>query len=519
MSRRSGRTLPLRLWLAMALVAIVGAPILITWALSSNLAGHEAPGDLATVATVRGILGDDAGRWHDPAWQRQAQQRFAALRVDVLLDDAAGHQVFATPDAPALLQWWIARAGQLYLSTSLHSVRVTYGAPPPSRLLTTLPLYTTHQSGNERPATPTLQGIATTRRRTGVGTVATPTLLGIASVWLVPSVSEPSPAAWLVPVAGPAVLLVTLAVVAWGLGRLVLRPLAALSQAADQIAGGNLEVRLPPSQAREVAEVAAALAGMSAALRAALQRQAALEEERRLFIGAIAHDLHTPLFVLRGYLQGLENGVVTTPQKVSAYIAECRTKVDALARLIADLFAYTKVEYLDQVIQQEPLDLGALLRQTMAGMQPLAVQKGLMVTLDGPDAPCPLMGDRHLLTRAVENLVDNALWHTPAGGEIRVSWGAEGSQFVVRVADTGPGIAAQDLPHLFTPLYRGESSRNRQTGGAGLGLATARRILQAHGGDLTAANGATGGAVFTATLPVDRHTPVPADPVPVTAQR
>jgi signal transduction histidine kinase len=259
-----------------------------------------------------------------------------------------------------------------------------------------------------------------------------------------------------------------------------------------------------------VAEVAAALAGMSAALRAALERQAALEDERRLFIGAIAHDLHTPLFVLRGYLQGLEKGVATTPEKVAAYVAECRTKVDALARLIADLFAYTKVEYLDQAIHREPLELGALLRQTLSGLHPLAAEKNLVVTLDGPDAPCPLVGDRHLLARAVENLVDNALRHTPAGGDIRVSWEEQDREFVIRVVDTGPGIAAQDVPHLFTPLYRGDSSRNREnpTGvlhrtprGAGLGLAIARRAFQAHGGDLTAANHAAGGALFTATLP------------------
>jgi len=186
--------------------------------------------------------------------------------------------------------------------------------------------------------------------------------------------------------------------------------------------------------------------------------------------------------------------------------------VDALARLIADLFAYTKVEYLDQALERELLDLGALLRQTMAGLQPLAAEKDLVVTLDGPATPCTLVGDRHLLTRAVENLADNALRHTPAGGEIRVSWGTEDHQIVVRVADTGPGIAAHDLPHLFAPLYRGESSRNRQTGGAGLGLTIARRIIQAHGGDLTAANRVTGGALFTVTLPVDRHAPEPPDP-------
>lgn len=337
--------------------------------------------------------------------------------------------------------------------------------------------------------------------------------LGIAYLWLPAMPGPPRPPAWLVPAGGLVALLAALTVVTWGLGRMVLRPLAAMSRAAHQIAGGNLDVRLPLSQAREVAEVAAALMGMSTALQSALQRQAALEEERRLFVGAIAHDLHTPLFVLRGYLQGLENGIVTSPQKVAAYIAECRAKVDALARLIADLFAYTKAEYLDQTIQQQPLDLGALLWQATDGLQPLAKEQHLMLTLDGPDAPCPLVGDRHLLERAVENLLDNALRHTPAGGEVRLSWGVEGRHFVVQVADTGPGIAAGDLPHLFTPLYRGESSRNRQTGGAGLGLAIARRIVQAHGGDLTAANRAGGGAVFTATLPVAWPTPEPSEPV------
>nr|MBA2362664.1 hypothetical protein [Chloroflexia bacterium] len=109
-------------------------------------------------------------------------------------------------------------------------------------------------------------------------------------------------------------------------------------------------------------------------------------------------------------------------------------------------------------------------------------------------------GDAHLLTRAVENLLDNALRHTPAGGEIRLGWRREARRAVFSVADTGPGIAPKDVPHLFTALYRGESSRNRRTGGAGLGLTIAQRILTAHGGDLTAENQPTGGARFTGSI-------------------
>ena len=111
-------------------------------------------------------------------------------------------------------------------------------------------------------------------------------------------------------------------------------------------------------------------------------------------------------------------------------------------------------------------------------------------------------GDAHLLARVVENLLDNALRHTPSGGEVTVRWRADAGRMTFTVADTGPGIAARDLPHLFDPLYRGEASRNRETGGAGLGLAIARRILRAHGGDLVAANRDDEGAEFTGWLPL-----------------
>src|SRR5262249_755342 len=115
--------------------------------------------------------------------------------------------------------------------------------------------------------------------------------------------------------------------------------------------------------------------------------------------------------------------------------------------------------------------------------------------------PCLVDGDAHLLTRAVENLLDNAFRHTPNGGRIVVTCAAESAGVRFSVADTGPGIAAHDLPHLFKPLFRGQTSRNRRTGGTGLGLTIARRILRAHGGDLVAGNGTGGGAMFVGTLP------------------
>jgi len=306
-----------------------------------------------------------------------------------------------------------------------------------------------------------------------------------------------------------AVLAIALALlfVRWQMGRYVVKPLEAMSAAARRIAGGNLDFALPESQVREVAAVCEAFEAMGTGLRDSLRRQAELEEERRFFIGAIAHDLRTPLFALRGYLEGLDQGLAASPEKAATYVAVCRQKADQLDRLVADLFAYTRAEYLEQTLQSEPRELGALLRRAVEGARAQAQATAITLELAGPREACMVEGDEHLLERAVENLLDNALQYTPAGSEIEVSWHRDDGRAAFTVADTGPGISPSDMPHLFEPLYRGETSRNRQTGGAGLGLAIARRALLAHGGDLVAANRPTGGAEFTAWLPL--HSGVP----------
>jgi signal transduction histidine kinase len=307
---------------------------------------------------------------------------------------------------------------------------------------------------------------------------------------------------WLLPLVGLATLLLTLGVIAWLLGRTLLKPLAATSNAARQIAAGDLDIVLPGSQVREVAELSSAFVAMSAELRASLQQQAAIEDERRMFVSAIAHDLRTPLFSLRGYLEGLDQGLATTPQKAAQYVRVCREKADVLERLIADLFAYARIEYLEQTLQREPLALGTLLGRAVEGRRREAGAQGVTLRLDQPQPTCMVEGDQHLLGRAVENLLDNALRHTRPGGEIEVQWWTDGDRAMFTVADSGPGIAPRDLPHVFEPMYRADPSRSRETGGTGLGLAISRRILRAHGGDLSAANRVAGGAEFTGSLPV-----------------
>lgn len=481
------RALPLRLWLVLAVVAITGAGFLAQMGLVAPVSAWQQQAEDNRLASVRHIIGTNPAQWTDPTWQRHADASLAALDVDVAL--------FPTHAEPSV------QIGQAVYATS--------GA---RQFLDTSSQDTSGTVANQASAQ-TLPGDSSQlgfHRLVITNPAQSASRPPLATVFLWDTSPAPGAALGLLwAIVELSMFALTLAIVLWLIGQPVLRPLAAMGQAAEDIAGGDLNVHLPSTPVREIAEVSAALEGMSDALRTSLARQAALEEERRLFVGAIAHDLRTPLFMLRGHLKGLERGVAATPEKVAHYIAVCQAKADALERLIADLFAYTRLEYLEQTPERAPLELGELLRQAVDGEQPLAAAKGITLALDAPAAPCALLGDGHLLSRSVENLLDNALRHTPEGGAITVRWNLKGAAATFSVADTGAGIPAHELPHLFTPLYRGEASRNRQTGGAGLGLAISRRILRAHGGDLTAANAPEGGAVFTGTLPASRRDTIP----------
>jgi len=475
---KRGRALPLRLWLILTVLAVVISTGVVWVALAGAMGSWQLHADNARLSAVRRIIGASPAPWHNPTWQRSAGGELRSIGVETQIVQIAGKSsgrlIYTTPGAPALLA-----------TRSPNPVGAgTYSSQGPTNEL--IP-----ESGRQAP---------TFERIVIPGPKRHSPIRGVAFLWFTrPAAGSPSPFLWPLAAAGAILAVVVVALLLFS--RSVLKPLAAMNRAVEGIAGGELDVHLPRSAAREVAEVSRALEAMSAALRDALTRQTQLEEDRKLFIGAIAHDLRTPLFMLRGYLQGLESGVAATAEKRAHYIRACRAKADALERLISDLFAYTRLEFLEQEPERVQMELGALLEGAVEGVQPLAASKGISLAVDPPGEPCLVIGDAHMLARVVENLLDNALRHTPEGERIDVRWRRQGERFIVTVADSGPGIAAQDLPHLFTALYRGETSRNRRTGGAGLGLTIAQRIMQAHGGDLTAANNSNGGAMFTATLP------------------
>jgi signal transduction histidine kinase len=288
--------------------------------------------------------------------------------------------------------------------------------------------------------------------------------------------------------AGIAALVLLAFVLAAGyvlLRRWVVRPLARMSADLEQVAGGEVTVAPVASRAREVADIGAALNGMAVELRAALAERDAADEQRRFLVTAIAHDLRTPLFTLRGSLEAIEQGIGDTD-----HLQRAQDKAALLDGLVDDLFTYSRLEYAGPQLTSEPLDATALAREAAQTVDP-------RIIVVAPAGPVVLDGDRAALLRVLVNLLDNAVRHCRDRVELAVVDDRDSVAFVV--TDDGPGIDPGDLPHLFEPLFRADRTRNSVTGGAGLGLAIVDRLTTAHGGTVTAGAAPGGGARFTVT--------------------
>lgn len=300
-------------------------------------------------------------------------------------------------------------------------------------------------------------------------------------------------------------LLFTFFIISMQMRRLLLLPLERMSQASRQIATGDWDVQLPHATIREIAEVRDGFEIMVNGLQSSHKKQMELEEERRFVIAAVAHDLRTPLFALRGYLDGLDQGIAQTPDQMAKYVAVCKEKTAQLDRLVEELFTFTKIEYQETERSENTADLHDIVQKSIDSLEPQAQQKQIAIVFGHTSDNCMIRADSHLLERALSNLLDNAVRYTPAYGKISVQCRREEDRITFTIHDSGPGFAPEDLRRIFEPLYRGEQSRNRATGGAGLGLTISRRIIRRHGGELTADNHLGGGAILSGYLPAAKQ--------------
>jgi two-component system OmpR family sensor kinase/two-component system sensor histidine kinase BaeS len=278
--------------------------------------------------------------------------------------------------------------------------------------------------------------------------------------------------------------------------RHIIAPLRNLQLAAGAIAGGDLAQRVGVTSRDEVGELSRAFNQMAEAL----ERN---ERLRRQVVADIAHELRTPLSVIQGQVEALLDGVFPL---TLAQLAPIHDQIILLARLVSDLRELALAEAGQLAIQRRRLDLGDLVARVVVAVEPVAAEKNINLTLDAsPDLP-PISADSDRLSQVLHNLLDNALRHTPPGGEIKVQarYGqADASQVRLVVQDNGEGIPSEHLPHVFDRFYRAAPYRSRSSGSAGLGLAIVRAIVEAHGGRVsTASDGVPGrGSTFTVHLP------------------
>jgi signal transduction histidine kinase len=291
---------------------------------------------------------------------------------------------------------------------------------------------------------------------------------------------------------GVAVLLVGLAAAVWLAGRWMVVPLAKLSAQVDRVAGGDLAIAVPPSPIAEIANIAGAVEGMTAALGETAQQRAEADEARRFLVTSVAHDLRTPLFALRGHLQAIRSRLGDP----AVHLERAEARADALERLIGNLFAYTRDDYTQPAPQLEAVPVAELVSEVAAGLEHAARLQDSAFELEG-DRTLGAVVDRDRVKRALTNVLDNALRYSPAGAQVHVSWAPNDSTVGIVVRDEGPGIDPELLPHVFEPGIRGASTSD---GGAGLGLTIAKRLLEHQHATLTVRNGPDGGAEVRVTL-------------------
>lgn len=256
--------------------------------------------------------------------------------------------------------------------------------------------------------------------------------------------------------------------------RQIISPIRSVTEAAKKIAAGDLDQRVPENSSDEVGQMAQTFNQMADALEHNRQL-------RRNMTADISHELRTPLSVIQGNLEAMMDGVLpSTPQE----IASLHDETLLLSRLIEDLHMLSIAEAGQLRLELVDTDILTLLKQTMATMRPAA--EGLDITLETSlPASCPTLKLDHDRTNQIlQNLISNALRFTPSEGAIAVSARHNAQAVFVEISDTGEGIAADDLPHIFDRFFRGDKSRNRSSGGSGIGLAIVRQLMQAQGGQV-----------------------------------
>ncbi|MCC6191153.1 MAG: HAMP domain-containing protein [Anaerolineales bacterium] len=280
-------------------------------------------------------------------------------------------------------------------------------------------------------------------------------------------------------------------VIGFLLARRVVTPLADVVAAAHQVAAGDLTARVQVRGPGDLRSLSDSFNRMASALETS-------DHQRRDLLADIAHELRTPLTVIRGKLEGMLDGVYPADE---AHVAPVLEETYVLERLVDDLRTLTLAEARQLHFDRQPVDLGEMAERAVGLFEAEAAERGITLATElAPGLPL-VHADAQRLGQVIGNLMSNALRYVPGQGRVTLSMRpAAGGGVEFSVSDDGPGVAEADLPHVFDRFWRGEKSRTRAAGGAGLGLAIARQLVEAHDGAISAENRPGGGLRVTFVL-------------------
>ncbi|TDY09037.1 histidine kinase [Mycolicibacterium litorale] len=284
--------------------------------------------------------------------------------------------------------------------------------------------------------------------------------------------------------------------VSFYLSRRLQRSITEIASAATDVAQGNYDIRVsPPRLGDDFDALATAFNQMASRLEA-------VDSTRQRLFGDLAHEIRTPVAVLEAYIEALEDGVRTLTPQTAAML---RDQTRRLVRFSDDVAALAKAEESSVSMSHAHVDVERLTRQCVAAVEERYDNKGVALHVRIQEGLPQLWADEQRLSQVLGNLLENALRHTPSGGCVEVSCVHDGDRLRIAVADTGDGIAAEHVSRVFERFYRSDVARDREHGGAGLGLAIAKALVEAHGGSITVASlGPNAGATFTVDLPITR---------------
>ena len=261
-------------------------------------------------------------------------------------------------------------------------------------------------------------------------------------------------------------------VLSYVMNRRILGPLTRMTTITGEIAAGEFSARVPVATADEVGRLARAFNRMAENLEK-------IEHLRRSLMIDVAHELRTPLTNIRGYLEALNDGVLPT---APATLSLLQDETLRLVQLVEDVLALARADAAGSQLELTAVDLKAMVENTVATFRPATTNKSLSVTLQAAASPPTICVDRDRLARVLRNLTDNAIQYAPQGTVVAITIGKDAGTVKIDFSNVAGDVLPEDLPYLFERFYRGEKSRSRHHGGAGIGLSIVKELVEAHGG-------------------------------------